>query len=97
MNIIADITPSVSISASENDICPGTAVTFTATPVNGGSAPVYQWQVNGINWGTNSAFFSSSVLNNGDQVSCIITSNAACATPRNATSNIVTMDSSIRL
>nr|WP_294940621.1 gliding motility-associated C-terminal domain-containing protein [uncultured Mucilaginibacter sp.] len=82
---------SVSISASQSTICTGTNVTFTATPVNGGSAPVYQWKVNGINAGNNSNTFSSSALANGDKVSCLFTSNALCATQVPVTSNTVTM------
>ncbi len=91
ITVNAHIAPSVNIVPSINNICQGTPVTFTATPNNGGSAPVYQWQVNGSNAGTNSPTFSSSTLNNGDQVNCLVTSNAVCVTPASATSNIVTM------
>ena len=85
------LTPSVSISASSTTICTGTSVTFTATPANGGTGPSYQWQVNGVNAGTNSNTFISSGFVNGDQVKVIMTSNATCASPTTATSNTVTM------
>jgi hypothetical protein len=83
---------SVSIAESpSNNICSGTNVTFTATPVNGGAAPVYQWLLNGSNVGSNSTTYSNSGLINGDAVSCIMTSNALCATNNPATSGSVTM------
>jgi hypothetical protein len=85
------IVPTINISSSANSICAGTAVTFTATSTNGGTAPIYQWQVNGSNVGTNSNTFTSSTLNNNDQVKCILTSNAACATPNIVSSNIINM------
>jgi hypothetical protein len=84
---------SVSVTASANPISAGTAVTFTATPVNGGSAPLYQWKVNGLNAGsnaTNNTYTYNPV--NGDVVSCVLTSNASCVSGNPATSNSVTMD-----
>jgi len=91
MNVTPDVIPSINIAASQNTICAGTMVTFTATPVNGGSTPVYQWLVNGNNAGTNNSTFSGSSFADGDIVSCVMTSNAGCATPANATSNTITM------
>ncbi|SHM54343.1 gliding motility-associated C-terminal domain-containing protein [Mucilaginibacter sp. OK098] len=91
MSINPNLAASVNIAAPVNNICAGTMVMFTATPANGGATPVYQWLVNGVNAGTNSATFSSSNFANGDNVSCIMTSNAGCATPAGATSNIVIM------
>ncbi len=90
--ITASTVPSVSIAASANNICDGAPVTFTATPVNGGTTPVYQWSLNGNNAGTNNATFMSSTLTNGDIVSCIMTSGIACSTPADATSNSITMN-----
>lgn len=82
---------SVSIGASTTSICSGTPATFTATPVNGGVSPSYQWKLNGVNVGTNSSTYSSSGLANGDQVSVVMTSSIACATPNPSTSNTITM------
>jgi hypothetical protein len=91
MTVNALITPSVTIGASATTICPGNSVTFTATPINGGSSPSYQWQVNGSNVGTNSPTFTTSSLVNGDVVRVILTSNAPCASPTTATSSNTTM------
>jgi len=91
MNVTPDVIPTISIAASQNTICAGTLVTFTAMPINGGNAPVYQWLVNGNNAGTNSTTFSSSNFADGDIVTCIMTSNAGCATPASVTSNSINM------
>lgn len=89
VTVTPSVTPSVSISASSTNICTGTSVTFTATPTNGGATPVYQWKVNGNNVGTNSNTYSSSTLSNNDLVSCVMTSNATCASPASVTSNAI--------
>ncbi len=92
MTVNPSVTASVNISANPSTtICSGTNVTFTATPTNGGTTPIYQWQLNGTNVGTNSSTYSSSTLANGNQVSCIMTSNATCATGNPANSNVLTM------
>jgi uncharacterized protein (TIGR02145 family) len=81
---------SVSISASANPFCQGSAVTFTATPTNGGTSPSYQWKVNGINVGSNNTVYTYIPVS-GDLVLCILTSNIACPTGNPATSNTITM------
>lgn len=80
----------VSIEVSENNVCEGTSVTFTATSVNGGSNPSYQWYVNGANTGNNSTSYTYEPANN-DEVSIILTSSEMCTTGNPATSNIITM------
>jgi len=80
----------VSIAASLNPVDAGTPVTFTATPANAGTAPVYQWKVNGAIAGTNNVQFTY-VPVTGDQVSCVLTSSAVCVSGNPATSNTITM------
>lgn len=84
------VAPSVSISASATSICSGTSVTFTATPVNGGT-PSYQWKRNGANVGTNSPVWTTGSIANGNVITCVMTSNQQCVSPSTATSNAITM------
>ncbi len=93
ISISAAATPAVAIAQTtgNNPTCAGASVTFTATPTNGGSAPAYQWKVGGVNAGTNSSTFSTTALTNSQVVSCVLTSNLACATTSTATSNNITM------
>lgn len=86
-------TPSVSIAVTSgtNPTAAGTPVTFTATPVNGGTAQ-YQWKVNGGNAGTNSAQFTPATLSNGDVITCSMTSLLGCLNiPPTVTSNSIAM------
>lgn len=81
---------SVSIVADQSSVCAGTTVTFTATPTNGGTSPVYQWKKNGNNVGSNSNTYSY-VPVQGDVITCVLTSNLSCVTGNPATSNAITM------
>jgi|GEM_PF-1103115 len=91
MTVNPNLPASVSIAASPSTtICSGTNVTFTATPTNGGT-PSYQWKLNGVNVGSNSATYSNNALANSDAVTVVMTSTATCATGSPATSNTVTM------
>ena len=82
---------SVSISASANPSPTGSFVIFTATPVNGGAAPTYQWKVNGSNVGTGLPTYFY-VPSNNDVVTCrMVSSLATCFYPAQAISNTITM------
>jgi hypothetical protein len=86
------VTPSVSIAANPGTtICPGSTVVFTATPVNGGTTPGYQWKKNGLSVGANSASYSTTSIVTGDVVTCELSSNAGCASPAAVTSNSLSM------
>ncbi len=89
MNVYFVGTASVSIVASSNPVCSGTPVTFTATPVNGGT-PSYQWYRNGSPVGSNLATYTYTPTNN-NQVYVIMTSSLFGVTGSPATSNIITM------
>lgn len=82
-------TPSITIAAQPASICAGTPVTFSATPVLEGTAPVFQWKLNGANVGSNSTSYTNNKLAGSDMVSCVLTSNAPCITTTSATSNSV--------
>ncbi|MDP1622683.1 MAG: PKD domain-containing protein [Bacteroidales bacterium] len=80
----------ITIVPSANPVDAGVPVTFTANPVNGGTSPVYQWKINNINVGTNVDSYQYIPVD-GDQVSCVLTSNSLCVSGNPATSNLVTM------
>ena len=85
-------TPSVSIALNTNNVCSGTSVTITATGVNEGSAPVYNFLVNGVSvQNASSNTYTRTSFKNGDVVTCIMTANNACQTSATANSNSLTM------
>jgi len=93
-NVITEIVnptvaASVNISANPSGtVCEGAVVTFTATPVNGGAIPSYQWHVGTTHVGTNSSTFSISATN-GDAITCEMTSSNVCSSGSPATSNVI--------
>src|SRR5688572_11227113 len=92
MTVTVPLVPSVSVAAEPaGAICAGTNVTFTATPINGGATPAYQWKLNGNNVGTNSNTYSNNTLANGDVVTVVMTSSPGCTSPSTATSTGITM------
>ena len=85
----------VTVTASANPVCSGIPVTFWATGTNGGGNPGYQWRVNAgnVNNGGNAGnAVYSYVPALGDEVSCVLTSNAVCARNNPDTSEVVTMN-----
>jgi len=82
--------PGVTISSGSETLCEGAPAVFTAVPADGGNAPVYRWQLNGADVGTNSDIFTSSSLANGDLLQCLMTSNAVCVILPDVQSNKVT-------
>ncbi|MFN8436367.1 MAG: glycosyl hydrolase family 8 [Cytophagales bacterium] len=85
-------TPSVSASTTNTTITNGTSVTFTSSVSNVGTAATYQWRKNGNNISSaTSATYTTTDITNNDKFDVIVTSSDACANPKTATSNQVTM------
>jgi hypothetical protein len=88
----ANLTPLVTISSNDIDniICTGTSILFTANPTNGGSAPSYQWKLNGNNIGLNAPTITLNTIIDGDVISLMMTSNASpCLSSTIAISNLI--------
>ncbi|PWT76932.1 MAG: hypothetical protein C5B59_05365 [Bacteroidetes bacterium] len=89
LTVAVSVTPSVEIKASSTAVCKDSAIEFIAMPTNGGATPSFQWQVNGMVSETGTATYINNHLENGDVVSCLMTSGATCATPLTAASNSI--------
>lgn len=94
-NTIALITPiespTVSIDLDRNNVCQGAKLTFTATATNAGTSPSYHWKINNVALPSATGnVFESTDLNDNDEVSCEINSDAQyCQATAIASSNIV--------
>jgi lipoprotein NlpI len=88
-NILAEI--NISSSAANNTICEGENVVFTANPDNEGNNPVYQWYLNDVEVGTNSATYQSNNLSDDDEIKAVLISDLACVSGNPASSNVISM------
>lgn len=89
--VMAMLTPSVSVTSNPGTrVCQGAMATFTAMPVNGGTAPTYTWVKNGsIQTATGSVF--SYEPNNNDAVYVKLASDYRCLSTNNVQSSTVNM------
>jgi gliding motility-associated-like protein len=92
ITVIPLAVPSVTITASNNNFCFGTPVTFTALPVNGGPIPAYTWFKNGVNLFLNSPAYTNNSLNNGDIIMGALGSSLACITSGVVISNEIVVN-----
>jgi hypothetical protein len=82
-------TNAVGATVAAVKISNGNISTFTANATNAGTAPVYQWKLNGVNVGTNSTTYSNGSLVNGDIITCILTPDlGGCSTNTYSANNI---------
>jgi hypothetical protein len=93
-NIQIDTGGSAHVSISSNPAIPvsGQPAIFTATAVNGGTSPFYQWRKNGvaISGATSNPYTGTFVT--GDVISVVVHSNRPCTSPDSATSNSETAE-----
>ncbi len=85
ISITATTTASVSIASVNN----GTTETFTASVINGGSAPMYSWYKNNVLVSIGNSTYTDSVLVTGDSVYCVVASNLNCVINPSVTSNVL--------
>ncbi|MCI5059172.1 MAG: T9SS type A sorting domain-containing protein [Flavobacteriales bacterium] len=85
------VTPGISIVPSALNICANEEVYVQTNVTNGGSAPVYQWFLNGsgISQSAHDAYINN--LQDGDVISCTLTSSENCLTNNQVVSNDLVM------
>ena len=93
-SFVARTTPSISIIAARNNVCYGATNYITATPTNGGIAPLYNFYVDGVAQGNSAApTFNTSLLSVGSHiVYCVMTSNNVCQTSNIVNSNAININ-----
>ena len=69
-----------SIVSGSNPDCAGHTLKFKAYPINGGSAPVYQWKINGVDVFGATTDTLSGIFGGTDTISCMMISNSPCRT-----------------
>jgi gliding motility-associated-like protein len=67
--------PTINITAETDTVCYGSPLSFTAIADNVTLLPMYQWQINGMNAGTDSSKYITDSLIAGDSVTCIVSNN----------------------
>jgi hypothetical protein len=92
LTINTTLTADIVISTTTPNVCAGVNILFTTTLVNEGSNPQFDWQINGVSTGVATSTFASSVLQNSDVVSCILTSSETCASNPTDTSAGITVN-----
>jgi len=85
-------TPAISITASATSTPVCTPISFTASPVDPGIAPSYQWMVSGVPAGDGSLTYSYNLFADSDRVYCIMNTLAGCSGPVSDTSNTILLN-----
>jgi hypothetical protein len=84
LTVASPVVPSVSIAPGSLVTCTGSILTLTATPINGGTSPIYEWIVNSASMGFGTAAYSYAPTD-GDIVTVILYPGNICTSPLTAT------------
>lgn len=90
VNPILTTAVDIALTNGSNPTCVGETLEFTATPTNGGSAPTYEWFINGNSVATGAVFTNSNYFNQ-DVVHAVMVSNAVCPDLSATTSSSITI------
>lgn len=90
--VASTLSPTISIAYAPYHLCGSDTLIFTATATYGGKYGIYQWQINGENVvGATQKQVAFDNLQNGDIVTCALTSSIACTVPNYLVSNAITV------
>ncbi|MEI8202195.1 MAG: T9SS type A sorting domain-containing protein [Bacteroidota bacterium] len=92
ITINPSLSPSVAIEADYLSVCEGTAINFTAHPTNGGSNPVYNWYVGGVQQSGHGSTLQYIAPSSFFDVFLEMVSNENCVSPSLATSNTLHLE-----
>lgn len=87
--VIPFVSPVLNITTTATTICEGAVITCTATILNAGISPTYQWRLNGVNGGTNSPVYTLGNIPGTYLVDCIVTPGGNSCATGNAVSNSI--------
>jgi hypothetical protein len=88
---INNLTPSVTLAATDDTVCAGESITFTASPLAGGPSPIWQWYLNGNTFTNNSNVFVLTAPANNDVVSVSMISSLSCSPTTPVSSGNITV------
>jgi hypothetical protein len=93
--VSSPVQASLGINSSSNPVCKNSPVTFTTSPVFGGSFPQYQWykEINPIPGATSPTY--TYIPNNGELIKCRLTSSLPCTSPVFSNSILIEVTDSI--
>ncbi len=91
IDVVQSLTPTITITPNPDDtVCFGTNIEFTTVITDGGTAPTYQWYINGVAViGAIDSFWGSPYLTDLDTVTAVLTNGTSCTTASSDTSNKV--------